>query len=637
MAGVERWTSDRMVAETHDAIVRPRLLLLCDYQPDNAATVIDHIEAIRRWSSADVYVLPMLRDLPDELDLAAFDAVVIHYNLIMAESGYLSPLARWRIARFQGVKAAFIQDEYRFVDRTVSVMRTLGIHVLFTCVPEDQVHLVYPPERLPLLRRAVTVLTGYVPSSLLELPIVSYEDRRIDVGYRARRLPVWLGRLAEEKWRIADRFAADAPAWGLTVDVSWREEDRLYGDAWIDFVSHARAMLGVESGASVFDFDGSIEMSVRAWQASHPGVSDEDLYRRFVESAEGRVRLNQISPRCFEAAALGTLMVLYPGDYSGILEAGRHYVPLEKDHSNMAEVVAAIRDRATWERITRQARMEVAENSAYSFRSVAATLDAALDLRPGPGHSLGALDFERVARSSLAAMAQLRRLPPRAPLARAGWAAARATQRLAPSPTSTAVYPGQDLGRLRALKRAVRYLRGFAWWLLRPWTIPPIELVRGGPQLIDDLCQLRLMQSMGARAVHLTSVSPFVLVQDRAAGELRIVYRRPEHAAPPAGTPRPSEISWARSIAIDLRDPWLVPVGLGDAVRPWRGLSALLRRDPRAVRRLLFGGRPWFEPEVPGLGSSADVQAQPPVDGQGAPDLGPAVDGERSFEEGARP
>ena len=157
--------------------------------------MIDHIDAIRRWSRSDVFVLPIFGDLPDELDLESFDGLVIHYNLVMSNGVYLSPLARWRVSQFSGVKAAFVQDEYRFVDSTVGVMRTLGIDVLFTCVPEDQVELVYPDDALPAMKRKVTVLTGYVPEELLSLPLVPYEDRTVDVGYRGRRLPAWLGSL----------------------------------------------------------------------------------------------------------------------------------------------------------------------------------------------------------------------------------------------------------------------------------------------------------------------------------------------------------------------------------------------------------------------------------------------------------
>ena len=73
-------------------------------------------------------------------------------------------------------------------------------------------------------------------------------------------------------------------------------------------------------------------------------------------------------------------MVLYPGDYSGILKPWQHYVPLEKDHSNMPEVAGAIQDRQTWERITGQAREEIALNPKYSFRALVEKVDDGLAL-----------------------------------------------------------------------------------------------------------------------------------------------------------------------------------------------------------------------------------------------------------------
>ena len=85
---------------------------------------------------------------------------------------------------------------------------------------------------------------------------------------------------------------------------------------------------------------------------------------------DGQIRLNQISPRCFEAAALRTVMVMYPGEYSGRLEAWRHYIPLAKDHSNMEEVVAALGDASLIDNMTERAYEEVAlapENSYATF------------------------------------------------------------------------------------------------------------------------------------------------------------------------------------------------------------------------------------------------------------------------------
>jgi hypothetical protein len=163
-------------------------------------------------------------------------------------------------------------------------------------------------------------------------------------------------------------------------------------------------MLGVESGASVFDFAGEIERKVRAHLRRHPDASYDELEQLYFLGHEGKIRLNQISPRCFEAAALRTLMVLYEGDYSGILKPWRHYVPLKKDHSNMAEVVSVLRDPAKIAEITERAYQEIACEHRYSYAGFVAKVDAAIDavicvemMSPKKAYSTLVFDLARLA------------------------------------------------------------------------------------------------------------------------------------------------------------------------------------------------------------------------------------------------
>lgn len=363
-----------------ESIVPPRplnLLLLCDYRVDGAQTVLDHIDALVGQSGHHVLMLSMLGELPDALELERFDGIVIHYSLIISNDAYLAPAARDRIRNYSGLKGVFIQDEYRWVNRTCDALRHLGADVLFTCVPEDEIEKVYPAERLPNLSK-VNVLTGYVPAALLSRPLRPYSERKIDVGYRARRLSAFYGELAREKWLIGERFAADAPRYGLRCDLSSKEHERLYGEAWIEFLCDCKAVLGVESGASVFDFTGEIQREVEEYERNQPNAKFEEIRDKFFPGLDGLIRLNQISPRCFEAAALGTLMVLYEGDYSGVLTAGKHYVALKKDHSNMADVVAVLRDEQAWNRITRAAFDEIACNEAWGYPAFAMRVGRAL-------------------------------------------------------------------------------------------------------------------------------------------------------------------------------------------------------------------------------------------------------------------
>lgn len=360
------------------------VLLLCDYREDIAATVRDHIDSLVLHSSNRIRILSIFGDLPYAMDLDHFDAVVIHYSLIASHNSYVSASTRAALGRFDGLKAVFIQDEYRFVDATVSALQEIGVDVLFTCVPETEIEKVYPVSLLPDVTK-VSVLTGYVPETLLSRDVLSFAQREIDVGYRARKVPAWLGDLGQEKYRIGARFLDDARNDGLVLDVSFREEDRLYGDQWINFVSGCKAMLGVESGASVFDFKGDIQRQVDAHTARDPSASFDDLQKLYFSHLEGKIILNQISPRCFEAAALRTLMILYEGEYSGRLVPGRHYVELKKDHSNHSDVVATLKDPARAEAIINAAFVEVACNPENTFRAFVKVFDRTIENSFKPG------------------------------------------------------------------------------------------------------------------------------------------------------------------------------------------------------------------------------------------------------------
>lgn len=365
------------------AVERPlNILLLCNRPVRNAdaSTVTDHLDAFRRFSRHRFRELSFLRRLPSALDLGQFDVLVIHYSIAIGylSEHYISPAAKQRVRDFPGLKVAFIQDEYRAIDAVIEALRFMRIDLLFTCVPDGEIEKVYPEAMLPGLAK-INNLTGYVPEGLLETGTAPIAARPIDVGYRTRKPPYWLGELSYEKWSISDRFEEYALGAGLRLDLSYRESDRIYGKAWVEFMSRCKAMLGVESGASVFDFDGTLQRQVDEYVAAHPDAGFRDVQKKFLGPYEGLIRLNQISPRCFECAALGTVMVLYEGEYSGVLTPWRHYIPLRKDFSNIGEVLGVLKDNARLQVIADCARGEIGRNPAYSFRGFIARFDDAVD------------------------------------------------------------------------------------------------------------------------------------------------------------------------------------------------------------------------------------------------------------------
>lgn len=350
------------------------VLLVCDYNSSTAATIVEHISVFSRFSQHTIYVLNSLGDLPQELDLNKFHVIVIHYSICIVFDSFISSTARERIRAFQGLKVVYIQDDYRWIYKTLSILTYMKVNAIFGLASQKIIDQVYIPERIPTVKRRETVLAGYVSDNLLNVNKKKYSERTIDVGYRARKLPPWIGVHSQQKWQIAERFMQDAPRYDLKCDISCREEDRIYGDEWFTFLSNCKSVLGTESGASLCDFTGEIKINVEGYLAQHPNATFNEISGLYFKD-DCKIMMNVISPRCFEAAALGTLLVLYEGEYSGILKPYLHYVPLATDHHNMAEVVEYIRDEKKTALIVERVYNDVILNPEYSFRKMIKLFD----------------------------------------------------------------------------------------------------------------------------------------------------------------------------------------------------------------------------------------------------------------------
>jgi hypothetical protein len=361
------------------------VLLLADDSRAHAPNVLEHIRAFRRFSRHRVDTFnPRGLRRSRLLRLDDYDVVVVHYTLVVLSDDYLASWFRGQLATFGGLKVQFIQDEYRRVDAVVERIRELDVDLLFSSMPADVAAHVYGP-RLPGVD-VLSTLTGYVPWELEGGSRSSLEGRPLDVVYRGRSIPYWLGRLGQDKAVIGREFAARAATTGLRCDIAWTEGERIYGEEWYRFLGSARATLGTESGASIVDFDGSIQQRTESYLKAHPGATFDEVEREILAPFEGNAIIQAVSPRVFEAAALGTAMVNFVGRYSDVIEPWTHYVPLEKDFSNFDDVLAAIQDDSVLEPIASRAHEDLVASGRYSLQTFVNGFDTEVDARAGRAH-----------------------------------------------------------------------------------------------------------------------------------------------------------------------------------------------------------------------------------------------------------
>ena len=242
----------------------------------------------------------------------------------------------------------------------------------------------------------VQTLTGYVGQDLMaSARTMARPDaaRTIDIGYRGRRLPFYMGRGAQEKATIADEFVRRSRGSGLAVDVSADESSRIYGDAWWQFVANCRGMLGVEAGTSIFDIDDRARIECTRLLRSNPSMTFEEANDRLLFRWEGKIPYRTISPRLFEAAAMRVCQILFEGDYQGVLRPFEHYIPLKKDFSNLEQALGTFRDPDARLRIAESAHQHLIASGAWSYEQFVREFDEALDaagFRPGTAASQSA-------------------------------------------------------------------------------------------------------------------------------------------------------------------------------------------------------------------------------------------------------
>jgi hypothetical protein len=161
------------------------------------------------------------------------------------------------------------------------------------------------------------------------------------------------------------------------VDIEVDNDHRIYGDDWYRFLGSCRATLGTESGANVFDFDGALA----ALAARNAAMPYEEFKKRFLLDHEGRVHMNQVSPKIFEAIGLRTALILFEGTYSGIVQPHVHFIPLKKDYSNIEHVFKLVADDKFISELTDRAYRDVFASGRYSYAQFIAGVDEAIDRR----------------------------------------------------------------------------------------------------------------------------------------------------------------------------------------------------------------------------------------------------------------
>jgi len=290
----------------------------------------------------------------------------------------------------RGSLVAFVGNEVSLPGQPlrakVELLRGLAPEVIGTQLPIDAAAILYAD-----VPGAKVIPMPHALNPAQFFPTVSNEHRPIDVGFRGGRYPASLGE--HDRDRIVDYFATTKFDLPLAIDA---RIDSSYGRrGWSGFLNRCKATIGAESGVRELrlempNVDAEAAESLRARlrpahrylprpiktalrrganrfaPAAAPESPEESITRP--DETGALVSGKCLSSRHFDAIGTETCQILFPGQYNDLLEADRHYLKLERDYSNIDDVLERFSDVPYRLELVRDAREWALESETYAHR-----------------------------------------------------------------------------------------------------------------------------------------------------------------------------------------------------------------------------------------------------------------------------
>jgi hypothetical protein len=338
------------------------------------ATTKDWLYSFERYSGCLCYYANLAFGFPTYLKDIEFDLIVFTDMFLSKRNllrffdkavEYCQPL--------KGVSAKKIavpQDEFYYTDVLNHFINAFGVEHIFSVAPESEWGKIYPLVDRDKVKIDF-VLTGYLDDEIVKFyDGLSRENisRDIDIGYRSTPLRYSLGRFGYLKGRIAEVFNEHAPQFDLKTDISTQPKDTKLGLDWYRFLASCKYFIGVESGASLLDPDGSIYHNVNAYLEQNPDADFDEVEQNCFKGLDENLHLYALGPRHLEACAARTCQILVEGHYGGLLKPGTHYIPLKKDFSNIDEVLRIVKDDKLRSGIVESAYQDVVASRKWTYR-----------------------------------------------------------------------------------------------------------------------------------------------------------------------------------------------------------------------------------------------------------------------------
>ena len=306
-----------------------------------------------------------LRILTEKLKTEHWDIIIFFYDIDFRSLNKVSIDIKNLIRNFFTI--CIWQDEYHCQKIKSQIIEDFDINLTFVNVSEKDAVIIFNNTKSIFKN----VLTGYVPDIKYErIPISA---RKTNIFYRSTPLHYIYGDLGQQKTNIGKKIKAYAQNSEIITDIEWEYNKKIFKEEWYIKLLNSKVTLATECGCKVFDFEPRLT-KINAILKTNPNYTYEQAKKDF--NIIPMYEACQVSPKMFEAAKLGTVLIMFEGEYKNIFKANIHYIELKKDYSNLDEVLEKVKDDVFLQNMADRTYKDIVESGKYSYKKFIEFVDS---------------------------------------------------------------------------------------------------------------------------------------------------------------------------------------------------------------------------------------------------------------------
>lgn len=336
------------------------------------STSWNHLYSHQQYSGHNCFYINLaVNKIPHYITNIKFDLIIFDtlFFVRFKRNYFLNLMKKAAVLKkSSAIKVMIPQDEFINTDLLCRFASEFNIDHIFSVAPETEWSKIYKGVDRGKTRLH-KVLTGYLDDRTIQdvAHLTGETVRNVDIGYCAAAPLFWHGRHGMLKSQIGQAFLSSELAEGLQMNIITPKGHAFLGNDWFRFLLRCKYTLGVESGTSILDEDGTISARTESYVRDHPQASFEEVEAICFPGADGSFNLFALSPRHLEACVTRTCQILTEGDYDGVLKPWVHYLPLKKDFSNLSQIIELVRNDSLRSEIVERAYHDVVASKIYSY------------------------------------------------------------------------------------------------------------------------------------------------------------------------------------------------------------------------------------------------------------------------------